>query len=290
MRVMLSDMEQALLREVSFEAFRLYVQCLKPVMDVRSGFIGRASEVSRAYMAIDMKFVPDRGSKRAPVTFTLKQIDSLIDELVRKGLVARAGTVSDRQKLVLKLPAAQLVALVRPLEDGDMSRHEEESTSGTPETPADAWLDRFADGYDGDTFQEHEADISQNHRITDVGGSNERVGYSTRERARGSLVPDDFAPDSHGVRLAQQHGLDLQVEAPKFVAYYQALDVPVHSADWQAKFRKWLLDAMQYRADADRRAGLNGLAPAARSATGSNGGGRFDPVAFVNRNRQGRAL
>lgn len=271
MRVMLSEMEQTLLRDVSFEAFRLYVQCLKPVMDVRTGLVGRSSEVSRAYMAIDMKFIPDRGSRRQPVAFTPKQIDALIDELIRKGLVERASTVSDRQKLVLRLPAAQLVALVRPVEDGNMRRHDEEGGTESDESGVDAGFDGFRSGDERDGFGEHEADISRNHGITTTKEQSERVSKTPRASARGSLLPAGFAPDASNAQLAQQRGLDVQLEALKFAAYFQGLDTPVYSQDWQAKFRKWLLDARPYAPAPDGRAGVKGLAPSARSAGGSNG-------------------
>lgn len=269
MRLMLSDLEQALLRDVSFEAFRLYVQCLKPLMDIWTGLVGRYSEVSRAYIAIEMKFIPDQGSRRKPLAFTPKQIDALIDELIRKELVERVSTVSDRKKLVLRLPAAQLAASVRPQEEGDMSRHEEECRPHTPETPASVGFEGVRKDDERDNFSGHEADISRNHRITKTNHVSERGGSAPRDRARGSLLSPGFVPDASGAKIARLRGLDLQLESLKFVAYFQALAKPVLCRDWQARFRKWLLDARPYPADFDYQAGTRGMAPAARSAGGS---------------------
>lgn len=62
-----------------------------------------------------------------------------------------------------------------------------------------------------------------------------------------SLIPPDFTPDAAGLRLAAQHQLDAELEREKFVAHYTAK--AERRENWQAAFRKWLLDAMQFRAD-----------------------------------------
>lgn len=116
MRILLSEPEQATLLECSLEAYRLYVAGLRPCMDMQTGIVGRGYPVSRAVLAINCQYVPPRGSKRPAWRPSHKQIDALVEELIRVGLVKRAAAVQEVQKLVVKLP----LALVRPQEERDM--------------------------------------------------------------------------------------------------------------------------------------------------------------------------
>ncbi|WP_206600364.1 hypothetical protein [Chromobacterium sphagni] len=116
MRILLSEPEQATLLECSLEAYRLYVAGLRPCMDMQTGIVGRGYPVSRAVLAINCQYVPPRGSKRPAWRPSHKQVDALIEELIRVGLVKRAAAVQEVQKLVVKLP----LALVRAQEERDM--------------------------------------------------------------------------------------------------------------------------------------------------------------------------
>ncbi|MGC0152746.1 hypothetical protein ACPRNU_09845 [Chromobacterium vaccinii] len=116
MRILLSELEQATLLECSLEAYRLYVAGLRPCMDMQTGIVGRGYPVSRAVLAINCQYVPPRGSQRPAWRPSHKQVDALIEELIRVGLVKRAAAVQEVQKLVVKLP----LALVRPQEERDM--------------------------------------------------------------------------------------------------------------------------------------------------------------------------
>lgn len=64
-------------------------------------------------------------------------------------------------------------------------------------------------------------------------------------------VPQDFEPERAGIGLAGQHGLDVNKEVERFVAHYTANGAL--RANWQAQFRKWLLQAAQLKADALKR-------------------------------------
>lgn len=64
-------------------------------------------------------------------------------------------------------------------------------------------------------------------------------------------IVDDFEPDVGNARTALSHQLDLAAERERFVAHYQASGE--WRANWQAQFRKWLLDSMQRNAENARR-------------------------------------
>jgi hypothetical protein len=73
-----------------------------------------------------------------------------------------------------------------------------------------------------------------------------RAGLTTK-----SQIVDDFEPDVANARTALSHSLDLAAERERFVAHYQASGE--WRANWQAQFRKWLLDSMQRNAENARR-------------------------------------
>lgn len=66
-----------------------------------------------------------------------------------------------------------------------------------------------------------------------------------------TAIPPDFEPDEANKREAGFLKVDLQTEVLKFTAHYQGTGEV--KADWQAVFRKWILNAMQYNADAAKR-------------------------------------
>lgn len=97
---------------------------------------------------------------------------------------------------------------------------------------------------------------SQELSTNNMGGSFEDCGSNNSENPQKNhpknqtCITKNFSPDEHGIRLAEKNNLDLAVEMEKFVTHYQANGGS--RADWQAQFRKWLLHAAQYRADADK--------------------------------------
>lgn len=86
-----------------------------------------------------------------------------------------------------------------------------------------------------------------------------------------TLIDPAFAPDEAARRLADQHDLDVDTERQRFVAYFESNEQ--RRANWQAAFRKWLLDSMQYRADAQARAAPGKAAP-------------FDPLQYLTEKHQ----
>ena len=72
-----------------------------------------------------------------------------------------------------------------------------------------------------------------------------------------SQIAPDFAPDQANRATALSLKLDLESETARFVAHFSATGD--WRANWQAQFRKWLLDSMQHAADrAKRQTGTNG--------------------------------
>lgn len=124
MSILLNDEEQQLLRNASLEARSLYVLCLRPAMDVKTGTVGRHSNVALTHWAGHVAFRPLRGSKRPAWMPTTRHLERLIDELCHPqiGLVKRINTPSDRRKVVLLLPFSGFGGLVRPQEDAGMLR------------------------------------------------------------------------------------------------------------------------------------------------------------------------
>ena len=124
MRVLFSEDELDALDGVSLPAERLYRQ-LRRRMDMRTCTVGRGdSRISRGVLALYCQYIPPRGSKNPAWKPSLYQIDAFIDELARNGLVERAATPQERQKLVLFFPKV----VVRPLEEHDMNQTNERAT------------------------------------------------------------------------------------------------------------------------------------------------------------------
>ncbi|OQS36665.1 hypothetical protein B0T40_09730 [Chromobacterium haemolyticum] len=157
MHILLSEDEQGALASCSLEAFRLYVLGLRPVVDIRTGLVGRGFPVSRAQLAINIQFAPPRGSRRVPWKPSLKQLDALVDELAREGLAKRVSTVHEVKKLVLRLP----MVLLRPQEEGGMSGNNEPDTNGRPNSKPPQGFGGDAGPDELDASSNHEADISE---------------------------------------------------------------------------------------------------------------------------------
>jgi uncharacterized protein YdaU (DUF1376 family) len=67
-------------------------------------------------------------------------------------------------------------------------------------------------------------------------------------------IDPGFVPDTPNRQTAVSLKLDVDAECARFVAHYTATGD--WRANWQAQFRKWLLDSMQHQANAERRQGV----------------------------------
>ncbi len=61
---------------------------------------------------------------------------------------------------------------------------------------------------------------------------------------RAAQLPDDFEPDDTAASLADELGVSLAAELPKFRDYHAARGKPMK--DWQAALRTWLRNAKQF--------------------------------------------
>lgn len=118
----------------------------------------------------------------------------------------------------------------------------------------------FSAGYPADNPDETQSEPnSKAHQTPEYllrpdGYNNKGSSSNERERAHETqtLLPSDFEPDQLANKLAKEHGLSLADELPRFMAHHEARGE--YRANWQAQFRKWLLDAAQFKADAAKRA------------------------------------
>lgn len=74
--------------------------------------------------------------------------------------------------------------------------------------------------------------------------------YKTARHSQ-SQIPEEFTPDRVAEARAKSTGLDLDSEVERFVLHYQANGE--FRSDWQAQFKKWLMDSAQRKADVARR-------------------------------------
>lgn len=65
-------------------------------------------------------------------------------------------------------------------------------------------------------------------------------------------VDPAFTPSDSNRHTALTHSLDIDSERDRFVAHYTATGD--YRVNWHSQFQKWLLDSMQHKADASRRA------------------------------------
>ncbi|KPC53011.1 hypothetical protein [Amantichitinum ursilacus] len=244
MNVYMSPEELEALKPCSPEAFRLYVACLRPHMDMATGIVGISYRISYARLALEMVYQPPARSHRPPYAPTVKQIRGLVDELATHGAVKRYSMKSkdDRQLVLLLINALQVQA--RPEYEGQMKGKAAGQADGQSQTRANARSKGHEGQADGQRQSGYEGQISVSLSTTSLSG------------ARGTLIDPAFQADLSARLLAEQRGLDVDEEVFRFIAHFEANGQP--QANWPARFRKWILDAAQYNAN---RKAKNAAAP-----------------------------
>ncbi|BAK75804.1 hypothetical protein NH8B_0972 [Pseudogulbenkiania sp. NH8B] len=206
MRILLSEEEQRLLDEASPHAERLFRQ-MRGSMDLRTRIAGRgAGRMSRAVLAIHCQYVPPRGSHNAAWKPSLRQIDVLIDELERIGLVKRCATPQEVKKLVVFFPAADTPEQVRPREERDMNVIDERDINVMAESLADKVFPVVAGGNERDMSERDERDISHSQINTDRDTAREEDSRGTPSLAVQLLV----AARQLGVNVAHSANPEVQ--------------------------------------------------------------------------------
>ena len=260
MNVYLSVEEQAVLIPCSPEAFRLYVAYLRPHMDLATGLVGITQKISYARLALEMKYQPPPRSHRAPYLPTIKQIRGLVDELAERGVLKRYSIKSaeDKQLVLLLTNALQIQA--RPEYEGQMRGSADGQSEGQAQRPAATGSGRNTRQEEGQASSKYEGHISE-HR-----------SKASHSSARGTAIASDFTPDAGANLMAQQRELDVNEEAQRFIAHFEATGE--YRANWQARFRKWLLDSAQFIAD---RKAKNAAKPQSAAKHGSGRPQRGEP-------------
>ncbi|MBE5528883.1 hypothetical protein A9J41_14165 [Laribacter hongkongensis] len=160
MNLLLNEHEQGLLLECSLEARSLYVLSIRPLVDVRTGLVGRVYPVSVAQLGLNVAYRPPQGSRRPAWLPTRKQTENLIDELERVRLVRRAGLPQDGRRLVLRLPFFEADCFARPKYEGEMNGQCGGKDGVTGETRAGEGFEPVFDAVTGEVVSCDEGAIS----------------------------------------------------------------------------------------------------------------------------------
>lgn len=167
MKVMISEDELQALGDVSMEAMRFYLLAIKPYVDVKTSTVGRgASKVSRGVMAINAQYMPPQGSRRPAWKPSLREVDVMIDELTRAGLVKRVAAPQEFKKLVLRLPLMATPEEVRAVDERRLNgscHGESERHAGVP---AIAGFAQNSGIDERESYPQGDGAISQSHGIS----------------------------------------------------------------------------------------------------------------------------
>lgn len=275
--IVLTDAEWDCLAGEPGDLLKLYVG-LRRRMDFASGVVGLVTRLKEQVFR-DLLTVDAVRGRHTPPPVTRKRWRAAIARLCSLGLLVDCGN------FVFELPCALTDKLVQNMR-GQSGANERTAGGGVQRPVSNGWkasagkvLEVAANvaveggagvmvvGGGADEGHTSASPVIRKKREC-VGG---KAGAVSRPAARGSRVPVDFVADEQAVALAKGYGLDVATEQVGFVSYYLGCSRPVLSPDWQARFRKWLVNAVQFRAASGSRASAKGLAPAARSAGVSNG-------------------
>jgi len=104
MKIALNDDELRLLLVASLEAGRLYVLGIRPAMDFDTGLAGVSTPIALGRLGIEVQYLPPQGSQRRPWKVDREGVRTLIEELIRVGLVGRyeAPALAAEKRLVLR--------------------------------------------------------------------------------------------------------------------------------------------------------------------------------------------
>ncbi|WP_375591585.1 hypothetical protein [Chitiniphilus eburneus] len=223
MRLVLNEAEQEALLDASLEAVRLYVLCLRPLMDVRTGLVGVATEVSNGGLSLKVRYRPPRGSQREAYEPTPKMVRGLIDELVRLGLVKRYSQQSKSEmRLQILLPKADR-ASARPAEDGQMMGRGGAAAEGEASAGFAVNDGQITGGDDGQ--------ISEYRRTNLLSGQAEAAVPPLVPVREGEAAPP-LGREVVVAKLLRQHGIEATPVLLRLPDYAAAVLQP--DADWLA--------------------------------------------------------
>lgn len=206
MKVMISEDELQALGDVSMEATRFYLLAIKPCVDVRTSIVGRgASRVSRGVMAINAQYIPPQGSRRPAWKPSLREVDVMIDELTRAGLVKRVATPQEFKKLVLRLPLMATPDEVRADSERRLNGSCHGESEGVAESPAIAGFALNSGIGERESYPQGDGAISQSHRVSKTpSGAISNITHFAQ--AREERAAAGVSRVSQVVKLLRQHG------------------------------------------------------------------------------------
>ena len=106
----------------------------------------------------------------------------------------------------------------------------------------------------GMPYQEQEQEQEQEQDLDSAAGG--APAKKSRRKKPETPIPDDFQPDATSKQKALEYGLSLSAELDKFVNHAHANDR--RQVDWQAAFRMWLTNALEFRGGRRQAAGNPG--------------------------------
>lgn len=304
--IYLSAEELELLCDCSPEATRLYVLGLRPCMDIKTGTVGRESRVSLNGLSQSARFDPPRGSKRKPFCPTHRQTECLLDELNRNGLCERASTPIERKNLLLVLRLSK----ARTSEGTSFCQKNERAMNGQgtgkcSESKKTLENHGFMTDFDANKKQMSVTDeraISENQRYKnrdDIYLARENFDAAVNDNSD-SDTPQNLAPFS---RLLKTEGwrdaqILAQISTLKTLAAegMTVADLRLgcaiardNNASSVAYALKCAATSIRKRQHADTAQTAAAPRQHAKAATAGQRkapqGGKFDPVAYINRNR-----
>lgn len=148
----------------------------------------------------------------------------------------------------------------------DQRSRQRESAKQPKEQPADSAC------HDASRDVTPDKDKDKSNTTTSLRSVVERA-HTTGE---GVAVPADLKPDRSTAASLQTLNVDPDIELAKFIAHHEAQGTLLADVNaWQAKLRKWMLDAHQFNADRNR------VTDARVEAAQRNGNGRAEDCAAL---------
>lgn len=278
MRIVLNDCEREALAVVSFEALRLYVLLLRPLMDIQTGLVGVTHKVSRGRLALDMAWQPPRGSHRPAYSPTIKQVRGLIGELEAAGLARNYSSSGKEEKsLVLKLLMAEC-AQSRLREEGPMKGREHGPYDGQQQSGVIAGFAPNDGQYEGPMKGGEDGPISEYRRENPL-FMDSAVVTGSSIGAENEIRPALLDRAVEVAKLLREAGIDAtpaQLRASNAAAALLQAD-----ADWLAAAEK------ARHQKPTQRIGVNYLLPIMRDFAAGVGGvqKRAGKVSTIDHNR-----
>ncbi|WP_035060595.1 hypothetical protein [Andreprevotia chitinilytica] len=204
---------------------------LRRWMDYATGTVGVERSVAVAKLCDHLGHDIPRGKGFEHKKPSVQNVRTALEWLKKNNVIQQ---VASGERVVFFLRLA-MTRSVRPKQ----TQHElnKNLTSPSQQAQSKAWQ-----GFGGDSPQ---ADSFVGNTHSQQASTYQETSALSGAHMRESVIPEDFSPSDLNQHEAKRLGLDGELEASAFVAFYQSNGVT--RANWQAAFKKWLLDAHRYR-------------------------------------------